>query len=90
MNREISKKMKAAKEEWAEEQCKNIEKGMMPGNSKETYKTSRLSPRSNSIGRQSLKTAGNILMECTAVLNRSTEYRSGPYNYEFHPDTRQL
>ena len=29
MNREIRKKMKAAKEEWTEEQCKNTEKEMM-------------------------------------------------------------
>ena len=33
VNREVRKKMKAAKEEWIEEQCKNIEKGMMSGNS---------------------------------------------------------
>ena len=29
MNREVRKKMKAAKEEWIQEQYKNIEKGMM-------------------------------------------------------------
>ena len=39
MNREIKKKMKAAKEDWIEERCKNIEKGMMSGNSKEAYNT---------------------------------------------------
>ena len=38
-NREVWKKMKAAKEEWIEEQCKNIEKGMMSGSSKESYNT---------------------------------------------------
>ena len=37
VNREDGKKMNAAKEEWTEEQCKNIEKGMMSGNSKEAY-----------------------------------------------------
>ena len=31
--------MKAAKREWIEEQCKNIEKGMTSENSKETYNT---------------------------------------------------
>ena len=31
------KKMNAAKEEWTEEQCKNIEKGMMSGNIIEAY-----------------------------------------------------
>ena len=33
------KNMKAAKGEWTEEQRKNIEKGMMSGNSKEVYNT---------------------------------------------------
>ena len=35
VNREVRKKMKAANEEKIEEQCRNIEKGMMSGNSKE-------------------------------------------------------
>ena len=38
-NREVRKKTKAAKEEWIEEQCKNIEKGMISGNSEEAYNT---------------------------------------------------
>ena len=52
MNREVRKKMKAAKKERSEEQCKNIEKGMMFGTI-----PSRLSPRANSISQQSLKRA---------------------------------
>ena len=43
MNREVRKKMKAAKEERTEEQCKNIENGVMSENSKEA------SSRPNSI-----------------------------------------
>ena len=39
INKEVRKKKKAAKEEWTEEQCKDIEKGMMSGNSKEAYNT---------------------------------------------------
>ena len=39
MNRAVRNKTKAAIEEWIEEQCKNIEKVMMPGNSKEAYHT---------------------------------------------------
>ena len=31
--------MEAAKEEWTEEQCKNIKKGMVSENSKEVYNT---------------------------------------------------
>ena len=37
MNREVRKKTKAAKEKWIEEQCKNIENGMMIGNREEAY-----------------------------------------------------
>ena len=35
VNREVRKKMKTAKGEWAKELCKNKEKGMMSGNNKE-------------------------------------------------------
>ena len=52
VNTEVRKKMKAAKEERIEERSKNIEKGMMSGNSKEAYntlktltKTQQLSPK---------------------------------------------
>ena len=52
--------MKAAKEEWIEEQCKNIEKEMTSGNSKEAYNTLRAHNETNSISQQSLKTAVEI------------------------------
>ena len=47
MNREVRRRIKAAKGEWIEEQCKSIEKGMMLGTI-----PSRLSPRANSISQQ--------------------------------------
>ena len=52
VNRKVRREIKAAKEEWIEEQCKSIEKGIMIGTI-----PSRLSPRANSISQQSLKTA---------------------------------
>ena len=39
MNREVRKKMKATQEEWTEEKFKNMEKGMLSGNSKKAYNT---------------------------------------------------
>ena len=39
MNREVRKKLKGAKEERVEEQCKSIEKGMMSGKSNGAYNT---------------------------------------------------
>ena len=41
VNREVRKKMKTTKEERTEEQCKNMEKGMMSGNSEEAHNTPR-------------------------------------------------
>ena len=52
VNRKVRREIKAAKEEWIEEQCKSIEKGMMLGTI-----PSRLSPRASSISQQSSKTA---------------------------------
>ena len=87
MNREVRRKMKAAKEEWTEEQCKSIEKGMLFGTI-----PSSLSPRANSISQQSSKTAAEkkTLTESKAVLNQWTEYCSDLYNYRLHPDTSLL
>ena len=53
VNRDVRKKIKAAKKVWVKEQCKNIEKVLMSGKSKPL----RLSPRPNNINKQSLKTA---------------------------------
>ena len=56
MNREVTKKMKAAKEEWTE-QCKYIEKEMMPGNSKMAYNTLKALTKTQQVSQQSSKTA---------------------------------
>ena len=71
MNREVGKKMKATKEEWVEKQCKNIEKGMTSGNSKEAY--NRLKALTKSQRHKSAvieDRSGSILMEKTAVLTQ--------------------
>ena len=91
VNREIRKKMEAAKDEWSEEQCKNIEKGMMSRNSQKacnTFKALVKTQQHKSAGNED--SSRNILMESTAVLNRWTEYCSGLYNSELHPDTSLL
>ena len=83
-NREARKKMRAAKEERTEEQCKNIVKGMRSGNSKEAYNTLW---RKSTVIKDS---SGTILTESSAVLNRWAEYCSSLYNHELHPDTSLL
>ena len=80
--------MKAAKEEWIEEQCKNIEKGMMSGNRKEAYNTLKAVTKTQQHWSAVIKdNSGNIPMESTAVLNQWTECCSGLYDYKLHPDT---
>ena len=68
--------MKAAKVDWTEEQCKNVEKGMMSGNSKEAYNILKaLANTEQHIKLAAIEdSSGNILTESTAVLNRWKEY----------------
>ena len=67
---------------------------MISGNSKETYNA--LKAVKAVTNTQQDKSAviednnGSTLRESTAVLNRWTEYCSGLYNYELHPDTSPL
>ena len=78
MNRAVRKKVKAAKEGWVKEQCKNIAKGMMTGNSQEACNTlkalTKTQQHKSAITEDS---SGNILMESTAVLNQWMEFYSG-------------
>ena len=63
--------MKSAKEERIEEQCKNTEKRMMLGNSRQSDNTLRAltktKPQKSAVIEDS---SGNILRESTAVLNQ--------------------
>ena len=70
---------------FGEEQCKNIEKGMI------MYNTHRALTRTKQHKSAVIDySSGNILTESTAVLNWWTEYCSSLYNYKLHPDTRLL
>ena len=83
--------MKAAKEEWTEEQCKNIEEGLTSGNSKEAHNTLKALTETQQHQSAVIEDGnGNILTESTAVLSRWTECCSGHCNYELHPDTSLL
>ena len=60
------------------EQCKNIEKGMMSGNSKEAHNTLKALTKTQQHKSAVIEdSSGNILTESTAVLNRRTEYCTG-------------
>ena len=90
-HREVRTKMRAAKEEWIEKQCNDIEKGMEAGNSKQAYSTLKAltktsQPRANIIDNKD----GKPLTDSEEVLKRWTEYCSSLYNYELHPDTSIL
>ena len=82
--------MKARKKERTEEHCKNIQKGMMSGNSKEANNTIKaIVKTSQHKSAVTEDNGGDILTESTTVLNRWTEYCCGPYNYELHPDNTE-
>ena len=91
MYRQVRKKIQIAKEEWIEEQCSTIEKGMETGDSKNAYSTlkslTRTSqPRTAVINDQD----GKLITDSKKVLKRWTEYCKGLYNYKIHPDTSLL
>ena len=70
-HREVRTKMRAAKEEWIEKQCNDIEKGMEAGNSKQAYSTLKAltktsQPRANVIDDKD----GNPLTDSQEVLKR--------------------
>ena len=89
MNSEVKKKMKAAKEGWTEEQCKNIEKGMMSKNSQDVYNTLKVLTKIQQRKSADIEdNSGNILTKSTAVLNRRVEpIQLLLNNYELHADT---
>ena len=83
--------MKSAKEEWIEEECKDTEKGMMSGNSKEAYNTLRALTKTQQHRSTDIQSSsGNILTESTALLNQWTEYCSNLCKYKLHPVTSLL
>ena len=90
VNREVKKKMTAAKEEWTEEQCKNIEKGMKSGNTEEARDTlkalTKTQQRKSAVIEDSRR---NIMTHSGAVLNRWTEYCSGVYSFGLNPNLFQ-
>ena len=90
-NREVRTKMRAAKEEWIDRQCDNIEKGMEAGNSKQAYNTLRsLTRTSQPRAKVIADKDGKLLTDSDQVLKRWTEYCGGLYNYELKPDTSIL
>ena len=88
---DVRKKMKTAKEDWIEEQCRSIDRGMEIGQSKQAYNTLKAltktsQPRSTVIDDKD----GNLLTESDQVLKRWTEYCGELYNYELQPDVSIL
>ena len=63
----------------------------MSENKKETYNTLKAFTKTQQHKSAVIEdSSGHIPTESTAVLNRWTEYCSGRYNYERHPDTSLL
>ena len=64
---------------------------MMSENKKEAYNTLKALTKTQRHKQAVIEdSSGSILTESRAVLSRWTEYCSGLYNYELHPDLRLL
>ena len=79
--------MKAAEENWIEEQCNDIDKGMMAGNSRKAYTTLKtLSKAKKPTATVIEDKEGKTLTESEEVLKRWTEYCESLYNHPLQPD----
>ena len=79
--------MKAAKAEWTEEHCKNIDVRRQQGSLQRLKALTKTKQHMSAVIEDS---SGNILTESKVVQNRWTEYCCGVYNYELHQDTGLL
>lgn len=79
--------MREAKEQWIVDQCKNVEKGMAHGNSKQAYNTlKKLTKTEQSKTAVIEDSEGTLLTESSAVMDRWTEYCQKLYNHPIQPD----
>ena len=69
VNREVRKKTKAAKEEWAEKLCKHMKKRIMSGSSKEAYNTLKALTKAQQHQSAVIEDSnGNILLESIIII----------------------
>ena len=90
-NKKVQKAMKKAKEDWLDNQCKEIYACLNKNNSKKAYqlakdRTSEKQGRSTTIQDKS----GKCLTEEQEILSRWAEYCSELYNYESYGDNTVL
>lgn len=90
-NNKVRKSIREAKENWLDEQCAHIEKGMAKGNSKQAFDTLKKITRTQVNKTSAIEDAnGTLLTENEEVLKRWTEYCEELYNFPIHPDTNIL
>ena len=91
VNTSVRSKMKEAKENWLDQQCKDIERGFQRGDSKKAYETLKTLTKVQQNKSTVIEDKdGNLLTESSAVLARWTEYCEELYNYPIQPDTTIL
>ena len=91
MHRQVRKKIQIAKEEWIEEQCSAVKKGMETGNSKNAYSTLKSLTKTSQLRTAVINDQdGKLITDSEKVLKRWTKYCKGLYNYKIHPDTSLL
>jgi hypothetical protein len=87
INSLVRKKMREARENWINNQCENMEKGMEKGNSKHDYAILKKLTKTQQNTLPVIEdTSGELLTESSAVLNRRTQRCQELYNYPIQPD----
>ena len=92
INKNIRTKMTTAKNNWFEQKCVNIEKGLNKGrNTKEAYKLIKEVTQSHKSGIMIIEDRnGDLVTEKNQILKRFTEYTRELYNYNLNPDKQIL
>ena len=91
LNKRIRKNMKQAKENWLNNECKDIDNSFASNKSKKAYSiikalTKKKSETINTISNKD----GKVLSEDTHIIKRWTEYCQELYNYESRGDKNVL
>ena len=90
-NKLVRKKLKEAKENWIDEQCKNIEQSTKQGNTKKVHELVRTLTNTKQDRSMVIENRdGELLTEKEEVLKRWTEYCNELYNYPIQPDSSIL
>ena len=81
-NREVKRSVKAAKEDWLQQECEKIEIGIKTNNTKHAFQTLKSITKTTKSASACFEDKdGNVLTEKVAITKRWQEYCKDLYNY---------